>query len=151
MFDQLKWDKNKKQNGLMINDKTMLDNTNVRMDKCSHQKHFLVWNDVNIINFNVNWIIYQRTSGCRKLVFQISGFLLNKLKQKDEQFRSEIQSQDQEKLQTTHIYSYTKGWKTMFNNMSELKHINRNYVETCWLHGPSNVLQASNYIQLGKR
>ena len=143
--------KNKKQNGPLSNDKTMLDNTNVRMDKCSHQKHFLVWNDVNIINFNVNWIIYQRTSGCRKLVFQISGFLLNKLKQKDEQFRSEIQSQDQEKLQTTHIYSYTKGWKTMFNNMSELKHINRNYVETCWLHGASNVLQASNYIQLGKR
>jgi len=83
-----------------------------------NQKHFLVWNDVNIINFNVNWIIYQRTSGCRKLVFQISSFLMNKLKQQDEQLRSEIQSQDQDKLLTTQIYSCTKDSKTVFNNMS---------------------------------
>ena len=46
--------KNKKQNGPLSNDKTMLDITNVRIDNCSYQKHFLIWNDVNIINFTVN-------------------------------------------------------------------------------------------------
>ena len=43
---------------------------------------------------------------------------MNKLKQQDEQLRSEIQSQDQDKLLTTQIYSCTKDSKTVFNNMS---------------------------------